>query len=487
MFIKENTLLKGMKYVFALILFLLCLQLVSAEDEATLKLISLKDQISAGEAAEFELVVTNNQQIRDVFRISYEPYAVYPLSDSIKKIIIEPEQVTLDPGESAKVNISVRTLPYAQPDRNYILTLGVSSLVNQEVRTAAQLKLAILEIKEPIALNVNSQLEIVPGKISLLEIKLQNKFDKELYGVELRIETNFPGLAGSLLLNLLPNQEIIETRELKLPLNANVKTYEILISVFHDGLELERKTIYARVPEKPFVDEQKRTEYGFLTKKEVITQKNSGNTIAIQEIQIALPWFKRFFTSFEPVPEEGEDGVYSWKFSLAPGEQVKITLESNYRSLLYGLIVLIIAIALVFLFAQRMVVVKKRVIKIRDLASGVSEMRVIIHLQNGKRYPLTEVSLIDLMPNYVEVPSEFMTLKPDRLQHGTKTIRLFWNISRLEPREERVVSYKVKTKLALVAGNILPPASLHFLDNKHQLKTIQSERVIIAGPSAENS
>ena len=74
---------------------------------------------------------------------------------------------------------------------------------------------------------------------------------------------------------------------------------------------------------------------------------------------------------------------------------------------------------------------------------------------------------------------EFGTLKPDHMQKGSNNIRLIWNVPSLEIGEERIFSYKVKSKIDIVGSLVLPAAAVHFVNDKGQVVTVKSRNVTI--------
>jgi hypothetical protein len=74
----------------------------------------------------------------------------------------------------------------------------------------------------------------------------------------------------------------------------------------------------------------------------------------------------------------------------------------------------------------------------------------------------------------------FDTMKPVIRKAGTGT-ELTWKIKTLNPREERVLTYRIKPVVDIVGTMRLPKASMNYLDRKQRKKAVASKVVIIHG------
>ena len=119
--------------------------------------------------------------------------------------------------------------------------------------------------------------------------------------------------------------------------------------------------------------------------------------------------------------------------------------------------------------------IKKRVFKVRhDEDEDEVELKVLLHVKNKKDKEVKEVRVIDLIPNLIIPTKEYGTLKPDRLQKGSKGLRLVWEIQSLEPGEERIISYKVRSKLHVFGSITFPQASVLYTNEKGAVVNVRS-------------
>ncbi len=201
---------------------------------------------------------------------------------------------------------------------------------------------------------------------------------------------------------------------------------------------------------------------------EEITFTHYGNEKRTQEFDYHLGNFESWFTSSEPEgvlkkdPAGGK--LISWVITLSPGETKKVLIIRNYRLLAVAIIILIALIIAYFVFRSPIVAYKEAHITAAD-KEGVSQMRVRIYIRNRSNKTVTNVKIIDRVPNIMEYleHNHLGSLQPSKVTRTEKkgTI-LRWELESLEPYEERIITYKVKSKLKIVGKMNLPEAKIKF-------------------------
>ena len=124
-----------------------------------------------------------------------------------------------------------------------------------------------------------------------------------------------------------------------------------------------------------------------------------------------------------------------------------------------------------------MVKKESEVLKIED--QGVSHLKVLLHLKNRSNKPVDEVKLIDRVPPIASIDRDFAmgTLHPDKvIRHEHKGTILKWNISTLDPYEERIISYNIISKLKIIGGVTLPNAVVKFKGKGKKTRRILSNK-----------
>ena len=100
---------------------------------------------------------------------------------------------------------------------------------------------------------------------------------------------------------------------------------------------------------------------------------------------------------------------------------------------------------------------------------GISEITVILHIKNRSQSKIEQIEITDFIPALVSVGGDVPigSLQPNKvLKHERKgTTIVKWTIDTLDASEERVLSYRIKSKLAILGSFNLPAAKAVFKSN----------------------
>ena len=131
-----------------ILVLLFALPIVLADNPPLI--VEIEDTVNEAEPsgiAKYKITVTNLETERDVFKISFNEFSVYPFSDYASRILIEPNQLKLDPEETSSATISIRLLDSAPQNRNFITPITVQSLIKPEVKLTKELKTFVISAK----------------------------------------------------------------------------------------------------------------------------------------------------------------------------------------------------------------------------------------------------------------------------------------------------------------------------------------------------
>ncbi len=452
--------------------------IVVSADQIDIELIDSQDEVEAGTTAEFTLKVTNNGLERDVFSIESDEFNIYPFSEFAAKIEAKPYQIKLDSEESALIKVHIKTLDIAPPNKFYNTKVVVSSVIHPTVKKVIELKTYIASARNIIEIVPQLPAKITPGKEIKVPLKLKNRSRLNLEDIEVIAATDVPKISDSLRLSLKPQEERQE--QITITIDPAVEPGPRKITIAAYEKDQMRGSFVAEVDilPKERVEEDKEVKKGFLLSVITIARENKGNAEAQQRVEAEYNFFQRIFSSMAPEPEV-ERGKIVWTFNLRPGQRKILEIRTNYRPLLYGLTVIVIFTVIVLFTIERSVVIKKRIFHGKEIVQGLKEYKLFILVRNGKRYTLNDVKVMDLVPNIMELTSDFGSLRPDRVQHGERATRLLWNVIKLDPGEERVFSYKIRKKENIVGEVVLPIAMIQYVDNKERFAQAQSIRVLL--------
>jgi hypothetical protein len=108
------------------------------------------------------------------------------------------------------------------------------------------------------------------------------------------------------------------------------------------------------------------------------------------------------------------------------------------------------------------------------------EVTISLHVKNKSRKLLNSVTVKDFVPAIATVIKEFGTIEPTIKMKPTGT-ELTWQVKDIRPREERVLTYKIKPVIEILGSLKLPKAHLVYETKKGRIKRALSKTITIMG------
>ena len=218
-----------------------------------------------------------------------------------------------------------------------------------------------------------------------------------------------------------------------------------------------------------------RIEKGFWKEAKVITFVNKGNVEATQ-IEPTPGFIARMFTSSTPALEKN-----GWEVRVPIDGQASITLVTNYQPVFWVLAIAIV-IAAGYYVGRSPVIITKRCRVIATKEGGISELKIKLRVKNRGRSGVHHLRIIDLIPRLalLEHEDDLGGMPPLKiLRHETRGTLLKWGIEVIDPGEERIITYRIRSKLS-IDGLDLPPAVVKFESIAGHERTTKSERADIS-------
>jgi hypothetical protein len=230
---------------------------------------------------------------------------------------------------------------------------------------------------------------------------------------------------------------------------------------------------------------QKKSSFNLFSIKTTITTKNEGNVASPSfYVTESVPSIVKFL--FDPNIEpskvtkaEGGRTVYGWLIlSLEPGKQATITY--NYNIWIIWLSILIIGglIYVIIRFMYKPSILKTY--KHQGKISKEKEVLISLDVRNRTRHEIKDVEVRDIVPSIVKVVERFDTIVP-RIKTTEVGTELRWKLDSLKPKEERVLTYRVKPLLEMSGTLNLPKAHVKYFDRKKIKRIIASKAILIQG------
>ncbi len=441
-----------MKYIPIILCLLLCASTALAL-EVTVD--PIQDVISTAEIAKFDLQLTNTQATDD-FRLYYSgvEWDVRPATFSIPSQgtitrYIEVRPLYVNPGQHA-VPISIRS------DSGILDTVNL--IVN--VRTPES-----SSYQPSVGIAASMPDRLTPDKDLDIALSLTNRNPRDLQNLEVNVDSDYFHYTETIDLGptTLTNRSVYEVDlNFDIPNTIDPQAIPITFSLVYENetVGLLQKSLIIDSFSPGFGGEIEVVD-GFLKDTQIITVENEGNVQRADSYRIPLPLFKSIFSSEDPdasvLTENGKRYLY-WEFDLAAGETREVRVTTNYR--IFALLILIIVLTVVLYFVLRSPLsISKSAQVIATQEGGISMLKVMVTLRNISGKSISSLKIYDRIPHLADYYKEehIGSLPPDSVQRSDqKGTLLKYVITELEPFEERIITYKIRTQLNILGGVTLP-------------------------------
>jgi hypothetical protein len=216
----------------------------------------------------------------------------------------------------------------------------------------------------------------------------------------------------------------------------------------------------------------------FLKTTRVITLTNNANIVIEEPFAYPMPWYARMFTRTAPKAARTENGALVWDAALNVGNSTQLRVTTNYRPLAIAILAALL-VYMVYLIFRSPLVIKKSATVLSTREGGISELKILLELKNRSGKQIHQAHIIDLVPRIAELIKEYEvgTLAPDKvIRHDRKGTIVKYEVGDIMAREERVISYKIKSSLSILGGVSLPEAVSKFVTSGGRERTSSSNR-----------
>lgn len=470
------------KYIILFVL-LLYTSMVSAAS-FDIEVVPIVDRIAIDEFAKFQINIKNNMNHAEEFRI----YTTnFPTWDVRTEPIVNPIVLELQPGEEGNVELIADPLKIRDIG-TYAINVNVRSKITNQLKSVP-LKVTILSTEGLIG-------GYVPTVVTSLGVPKKNDPREE---IPIKIVLN--------------NQNIIDYEELVIKLESKLIKKTIVTQLGpkeEKTLELTANLDSLTLPQKdnlvvtvsagdisiitPIVKQIEIIEYGDL--ELVSERKRFLTTISNYEFVSNNPGYEgsfkvettllgSIFSSEKPkakvVTENGKK-YFVWDVQL-DNNKMGVTVKKNILPLFFVVIILVGLVASYYLLRSPLTI-RKESNNIVKKEGGVSEMSIIVHIRNRGKSKIKDIEITETIPNIVSIERDISigALQPTKIMRHEKRkdIIVKWSIDALDASEERVLSYKIKTKLSILGDFSLPAASGVFKYEGKTLTTVSS-RLNVSG------
>lgn len=459
--------------------------IVSAENsDFNVTLTPVKEKIYRNESAEFVVQIQNNRDFTTVFTFSaldtISSWAInaVPLTDY--------PSVELAGRETKNVTLKFRPISSLMMPGSKKITLKVAS-----ERTAVNVEVMILVLSEDIKFGkyyprVLIEGMEVPAKISprdslKFSFMVRNMNSLDLEDVVLEMESR-----------LVDKTEFhfavkpYETKTLEVVPNINLyaapgnDSIKIKIVANEEVVKEYKKDAEILTVNLPYESNMSAVN-SFLKSWYYYTIHNPSNIVQAEPFKLSTTYFDRLFTWTKPKAKISHEGGHfiAWG-PLPPGQTIDAVLVRSYRPIVYIAIVLIILLCIYYYFKPDLLI-SKEALRVVVKEGGFSESLVRLNIKNTSGSKLENVRIFETIPTIAEYVKEEklgVTAPASIRQYDITGTRLEWVFDELGPREERVITYKMISKLKVLGKFKVKPTEASYM-KKGKLKTCFSDSLTL--------
>jgi hypothetical protein len=222
----------------------------------------------------------------------------------------------------------------------------------------------------------------------------------------------------------------------------------------------------------------------FLRSQYAVNLTNPGNVASEEQFLYKLSWIERIFTDVDFAHSSKTiDGVSYVVFNvnLLPGESKSIELDTNYRPfVLICVVIVAILLAIVVLYygLRSPIVITKKVQVIHKDIEGTSKLKIVLDVKNRTGSAVKHVRVLERIPTITEYIDDAApgTLPPSKVvRNSMKGTLLKWDFNSIDPYEERILTYQIKSKLSILGDLKLPVTMIKF-ESFGQTRTVTEKQ-----------
>lgn len=445
----------------------------------------VKDKIVVDDVALFNLTIQNNLNTEEEFTVKKTGY---PFWDMYTKPLQNPVTVRVPANGSAVIPFYVAPLHITSVD-TYTLEVGIIlNRLNEEGKVPVTV--AIVSTQPLIGGYIPTVLaaaSLVPENIDprnefTLRIKLDNQNVINYTNLTVKVESNI--FKDELHYPLGPKEE--QTFEIRKKIDPMTppQQYQFTLAVLKDDRVIVSPAVKDfSVSEYVIKEDLKKQESFLKTKRGIKVVSNNPDYKGVTKIETS-PARNLFLTTDPRARTVKENGKYylAWDIALGSDRSMTIYITENYRLLVVIIVLIIAVIALYFLFRSPLVV-RKSIANVGMSDGGISEAKVVVRVKNRSPKPIANIEVMDNVPHIANVEKELSigSMQPHAImQHPKKGIMIKWNIESIEPGDERVLSFKMKSRLSILGEFNLPAATARTKIGNKVIIT-NSNRVTVGG------
>jgi hypothetical protein len=278
--------------------------------------------------ANFTAIITNNQDVDDVFGITAG-------GGNRGWVTFDQAFIKLGPGETGQIKFKIHP-PKKTSSGRYDFPIYIYSTTNPNLKWQQNICVFVFAHYGAIIEELNFPSKLDPGKEFELVVSIKNIGTRDL--ADIRLTASLADLTKSKKITYLRVEEK-KAVEFTFALDkyASPGKYSIHTSLHALGKVLDSRIDHFDVNEISKLDKEVRSRFGFVADFKEIEIKNTGNVEIRREIEVEIrkPWNLLIKAQGEPrIYQTEKNVVYVWSVDLKPGESAVIKFRFEYWPLL---------------------------------------------------------------------------------------------------------------------------------------------------------
>lgn len=450
----------------------------------------LDNSIESGETATFKITITNEAEEIQTYSFIALPSIEWGVTPAVSSI-------TIDSGKTGSAEVDVTPMAAKQPGI-YLVAIKIQSSRGESY-----------EPKLKVYVGPNSPREYTPSIVTSIDVN-ENIDPRETQSVKVFLQNQNPLEYQNLLVSLQSDLEefakeqavdlkAYESKTVEFTVSPNPheqpKDYSLNVVIQRSDIPEEGEGRVLKfftkkitiIPLTTDFVQKTETQTSFLKTTSVITFTNDGNVENTQTAKVKMSALKDFFTSSNQdtgvLKDEQGNRYLAWNLELGVNESASLVLTTSYR-IPAVLLILLIIILIFYFFYKNPIQVTKAASNVILHEGSVSGLKITLVIKNLSNHMLKDIEVFDTAPSIasVEKDVEIGTLQPAEILRDRKgSILLKWKISELEAKEERLISYKIKSKLDIVGTIHLSRAKVKFKSTRGKERISHSNTYRVGG------
>ncbi len=290
---------------------------------------------------------------------------------------------------------------------------------------------------EPLNFNVSLQNILGQGANVTLSYELNNSNNQKVVASSSQVTLSTLGL---------------DQFSFSLPLNRNLApgTYNLSISTNY-GTE-EKAVNYTVIEILPYVSLSKvsSNNINLFGGTYSVTVVNTGNeNLSAGNFSLSVSQFNSAFIISKTATVA----------SLAPGQSVTISYTVSYLPI-YLIVAIIIIAIFTFFYLNRKLVISKEVVE-HKVVGGFVDVKIALKIRNVSKKVLKDLVIVDYVPAHALKVSSIGP-KEGKIGRSDNGLSITWREVELQPNDEILLMYEIKSKLGIVGSIGLRSASCSF-------------------------